>query len=57
MSRDNYLKNAIHIYEKYKDVINDMEIIPEPILQPLIFAIHFAAEIERDKLKSTFTLL
>ena len=37
------------LYEKYKDVIDDMEIIPEPILQPLIFAIHYAAEKERCK--------
>ena len=56
MSSDTYVRNVIHIYEKYKDVIDDMEIISEPILQPLIFAIHFAAEIERDNLKSRFTL-
>ncbi len=56
MISDTYVRNVLHIYEKYKEVINDMEIIPEPILQPLIFAIHFAAERERDKLKSTFTL-
>lgn len=53
---ETYIKKAVYLYGKYYDIINDIEIIPEPILQPLIFAIHYAAERERDKLKSKFTL-
>lgn len=54
---ETYIKKAVYLYGKYYDIINDMEIIPGPILDPFIFGIHVAAENERDRIKKHFHLI
>ncbi|HBG36199.1 MAG TPA: hypothetical protein DDW88_03925 [Treponema sp.] len=52
-----YEKKALLLFTKYKSVIYDLEEISAHVKEALIYAIHFAAEEERAKIKESFTLI